>query len=128
MRTALTIGLILGTEVWEFLHGPETDLPTQRAEFKRLRGQREHPKYAEVQLWESGAGIVVRHRFNRAALLDPPSAIAAPAAEAPLDVVASDAVPPAAESVEAADADAQADFAVPSGKPPALLARHRRRR
>ena len=127
MRTALTIGLILGTEVWEFLHGPETDLPTQRADFKRLRGQREHPKYAEVQLWESGAGIVVRHRFNRAALLDQAPAVATPSAEAPPGETP-EAAPPAAESVEAADADAQADFAVPSGKPPPLLARHRRRR
>jgi len=127
MRTALTIGLILGTEVWEFLHGPETDLPTQRAEFKRLRGQREHPKYAEVQLWESGAGIVVRHRFNRAALLDQAIAVATPSAEPPPGETP-EAAPPAAESIEPADADAQADFAVPSGKPPPLLARHRRRR
>lgn len=127
MRTALTIGLIAGSEVWEFLHGPETDIPTQRSEFKCLRGQREHPKYAEVQLWESGAGIVVRHRFKRAALLDQAIAVAAPGPEAPPNE-APEAVPPAAESVEAGDADAQADFAVPSGKPPALLARHRRRR
>lgn len=64
MRTALTIGQIAGSDVWEFIHGPDTDIPTQRAEIKRLRASREHPKYAEVQLWESGAGIIVRHRFR----------------------------------------------------------------
>ena len=110
MRTTLLLGLIAGADVWEFIHGPETDVTTQRAEFKRLRGQREHDRYAVVELWDSGSGRIGRHRFGRS-----PAAPGSPAPEP-----APPAVPP--EPVSAAPAevtptepetDAAGDFEVP---------------
>lgn len=122
MRTALTIGQIAGSEVWEFLHGPETDIPTQRGEFKLLRGEREHPKYAEVQLWESGAGMVVRHRFHLQPAPSP--GVAAPEEPPSLDGVP----PPETETEPQVEDDPKADFAVPTGPTVEAPARPRRRR
>ena len=125
MRTDLTIGLIAGSEVWEFLHGPETDIPTHRAIFKGIRGHREHPRYAEVQLWESGAGMVVRHRFQRppapspgVVALDPPPSADGVLAEHP----------PETETEPQVEDDSKADFAVPTGPTVEAPARPRRRR
>ena len=134
MRTALTIGLIAGSEVWEFLYGPETDIPTQRAEFKRLRGQHEHPKYAEVQLWESGAGIVGRHRYRQ---MEPEAHVAAPEGRLSAGLTANneqrssgapEIAPAGCEPVEADDDDAKADFAVPSSGVQPQPGRGRKRR
>lgn len=103
MRTALTIGLILGSDVWEFVHGPEADIPTQRADFKKLRASDAHPKYAEIQLWESGSGIVLRHRFHRLAPADAARVtdVPTPASEAPAEDTKDDFDVPAAEGGKA---------------------------
>lgn len=106
MRTAVTIGLVAGSEVWEFLSGPETPLPDQRAAFKALRSQRHHERYAEVQLWESSGGIVLRNRFL------PASPVATPAPSP------STALPPPEPeeppvSSGPPEVEPDADFAVP---------------
>lgn len=67
MRTAFTVGLIKGADTWEFLAGPETAIGDQRAAFKALRAGPGGKKYAEIQLWESDAGITLRHKFTKEA-------------------------------------------------------------
>ena len=107
MRTTLLLGLIAGADTVEFIHGPETDVTTQRAEWKRLKGQREHEKYAEVQLWDSGAGRVGRHRFDRPAA-DPGEAGPQPEQEAA-------SPPPPAEVPAEPEGDVAGEFEVPKG-------------
>lgn len=78
MRTAITVAIPHdGPAV--FLSGPSVPIDTQKAEMKRMKGLREHAEYAEVQLWESGSGIVSRVKLDK-----PKAAVtAAPAAEEP---------------------------------------------
>ena len=79
MRTALTLGLVAGSDVTDLIAGRETDIMVQRAAFKALQAEAAPHKYAEIQLWESGTGIVKYHRFK-----EPKVAAVAPApAEAP---------------------------------------------
>lgn len=64
MRTAITVAIPHdGPAV--FLSGPSVPIDTQKTEIKKLKGLREHPEYAEVQLWESGAGIVSRAKLDK---------------------------------------------------------------
>jgi hypothetical protein len=131
MRTAITIGRIHGSGVWEFLRGPESPIEEHRSGFKQLRVLRAHPKYEEVQLWESGAGIVVRHRMapdgepGPSTTEDPGTQPASPHEEpstAPAEAPSSEASaapttePAAPDAGEADEEDAANDFQVPRGK------------
>lgn len=126
MRTALTIGLIDGSDVWEFLSGPETQIADQRAAFKELRGTRHHTRYSEVQLWESGSGLVLRHRYIPSKVEVEP----APMVVLELSPAEPDE-PPVAEEPQAVEPDATGDFAVPgpdSSTPPKPPGNRRRGR
>ncbi len=120
MRTALTLGLIAGSEVREFIAGPETDIQEQRIAFKDFKRLDRHAKYGEVQLWESGTGIVSRRRFKDAA---PP-----PAKEAATPPPPAEPEPP---EPSAQGEEPESEFAVSgvvSGKPAASDGSRRRKR
>lgn len=82
MRTAITVAIPHdGPAV--FLSGPSVPIDTQKTEIKKLKGLREHPEYAEVQLWESGSGIVSRVKFDKPKAATPPTPEPAPTPETP---------------------------------------------
>ena len=101
MRTAITIARTAQGETWEFLAGPDTPIPEQRAGFKKLRTDPEAAKVlSEIQLWESGSGLVMRHRFKA------PRATSNPAPAVPETPAPSEPTPqdPASGEPDAPDA------------------------
>ena len=82
MRTAITVAIPHdGPAV--FLSGPSVPIESQKAEIKKLKALREHAEYAEVQLWESGAGITSRVKFQKLKAAAPSALESAPAPESP---------------------------------------------
>lgn len=82
MRTAITLATPHdGPTV--FLSGPSVPIQQQKDEIKRLKGLREHAEYAEVQLWDSGSGIVSKVRFDKPKAATPPAPEPAPTPETP---------------------------------------------
>lgn len=94
MRTAITLGIVAGSDVTDLIAGVETGIVEHREAFKVMAAAPPPHKYAEIQIWESGAGIAKRFRFKA-----PPAAATAPApAPAPKPA-------PTAPPLEAEDAD-----------------------
>lgn len=72
MRTAITLATPHdGPTV--FLSGPSVPIQQQKDEIKRLKGLREHAEYAEVELWDSGSGIVSKVKFDKPKAATPPA-------------------------------------------------------
>lgn len=64
MRTAIILGRPHGeTEVTKLIAGP-AKATVMDAEFKEMRRDREHPEFAEVQLWYSDTGCALKHRLG----------------------------------------------------------------
>lgn len=84
MRTAITLGLAHGSSIWEMVYGPETSIAEQRAALKATRGRKEHPRWAELQLWESDTGVLSRGKYSAPAEVAAAIAAKVPAA-APVD-------------------------------------------
>lgn len=122
MRHAVILALAHGSSIWQMLEGPETPIPEQRTRLKALRRLTTHAEFAEVQLWESDSGVVLRHRMKPTpevaaaiAAVVPPEPPAEPQVESP---AVTDAVRPSVEATPgevADDGEAAGDFNVPAG-------------
>lgn len=64
MRTAITVGIHHGGEITELLFGVSTSLDEQRREVKKLRLAGSHERFESIELWESGSGRTIRHKFK----------------------------------------------------------------
>lgn len=64
MRTAITIGIHHGGEITELLEGVTTSIEEQRKRFKAARAAETHDRFERIELWESGTGCSVIHRFR----------------------------------------------------------------
>ncbi|MFM7099927.1 MAG: hypothetical protein ACKO3N_02015 [Verrucomicrobiota bacterium] len=85
MRTAVTLGIHRGGEIVELLAAFPTAVDEQRRAFKELRREGTHDRFERIELWESGAGRVVQHRFRDPARLAPsgPAVVPEPAVVQP---------------------------------------------
>lgn len=65
MRTAITLARKHGEEKPSVLTGPEVPIDQQIAAIKGIAGGgREHPEFAEVELWTSSSGRSKRFKFR----------------------------------------------------------------
>lgn len=64
MRTAITIGIHHGGEIVEMLAAAPTSIDVQRRAFKQLRASPTHERFESIELWDSGVGRILRHRFK----------------------------------------------------------------
>ncbi|MFM7102472.1 MAG: hypothetical protein ACKO3N_15035, partial [Verrucomicrobiota bacterium] len=72
-----------------------TSVDEQRRAFKELRREGNHDRFERMELWESGAGRVVQHRFRDPARLAPsgPAVLPEPAVVQPTPAPADPAAP-----------------------------------
>lgn len=74
MRTAITVGKNKAGE-WVFLSDLSVPVHKQRDEFKALQSK-PNDEFVEIQLWESGSGVVKTHRFRQpVAFVAPPAPV-----------------------------------------------------
>ncbi|HEV7405167.1 MAG TPA: hypothetical protein VGO11_19645 [Chthoniobacteraceae bacterium] len=83
MRTAVTIGRRHEEDAPEVLAGPAVPIREQQQVFRAATRTREHPEYAELELWTSDEGCVKRRKFSPPAAAMEGAAPSAPGADTP---------------------------------------------
>lgn len=69
-QTAVTVARRHGEKSFEVLIDPSVHPGEHVQEFRKIAGDREHPEFAEVQLWTSGEGVTKSKRFREPELLE----------------------------------------------------------
>lgn len=66
-RLAVTIGFPHDAGQPAVITGPEVPLPEHRTALHALKAAGEHPKYGQVEIWTSDAGLAMRKKLARPA-------------------------------------------------------------